>query len=324
MGQLTFHQKSRATALFRCAAVLLGLWANPGRAQVAVVIGNAAYSALPKLPACEMSANLAAAALTRAGFRVSRQIDPSNARMGAAIATLGDEIAASPGTPAVVYVCGYVASYADRLFLLPVDSKLERDTDVLTQGIVARLLVSSVLGGGAALVLMDVAARPDTDMAAVTSMIRPTDLAHVGFAAAQIAPAGEQIAAPLALALADMLRSGKVELTSALGDLPASPSLGKARLLAVRPTTSPSWLVGQAPVAATTPVAVAARTLADPNPADRRRLQVALQRLGYFQGRVTGRFGPDTDAAIRVMQRESGEEASGHLTVAQVSRLLDH
>ena len=313
-------------------AALLGLGTAASQAQVAVVIGNSAYAALPRLPGCEMSASLATAALTRAGFRVSQLLNPSNARMGAAIATLGDEAAATPAVPAVIYVCGYVATYADRLFLLPVDSKLERDTDVLTQGIVARLLMSAATAGGAALVLMDVAGRPGTDMAAVAAMVRPADLAHVGFAAAQVTPMGDQIAAPLASALADMLRSGHVELAGALGGLPADPALAKARLLAVRPPSNPSWLLGKATppaIALAIPAAMAAsppvvQRFAEPNPAERRRLQLALQRLGYFQGRVTGQFGADTEAAIRTMQRESSEPATGRLTAEQAGRLLDH
>lgn len=318
-------------------AAAVGLAAVPSQAQVALVIGNSAYTALPTLPACEMSANLATAALTRAGFRVSKQLNPSNARMGAAIAALGDDVAASPAIPAVIYICGYVAAYTDRLFLLPVESKLERDTDVLTQGIVARLLMSSAMAApnGATLVLMDVAPRPGTDMAAVGAMVRPTDLAHVGFAAAEISPTGDQIAAPMATALADMLRAGTVELVAALAQLPTNPGLAKARLLAVRPPANASWLLGKPlpppnPVISgsgppvVVPTSVPARPLAELNQADRRRLQLALQRLGYFQGHVTGRFGADTEAAIRLMQRESGAQATGQLTVDQTARLLDH
>lgn len=315
-----------------------------GRAQVALVIGNSAYVTLAKLPICDTSANLAAAALTRAGFRVSKLANPSNARMGSAIAALGDDIAASPGTPAVIYVCGYVAGYSDRLFLLPVEARMERETDVLSQGIVARALLSAATAGNAAaLVLIDVASRQPTDLAATETLARPADLAHAGFAAARIAPAGDQIAAPLAAGLAEMLGGGDVELIAAMGEL----SKARAGLLTVRPPSSPIWLVGRSPgasatlakpppVAATptaTATAAAAATataaattaaMADPNPADRRRLQLELQRLGYYRGQIDGLFERETVAAIRQMQRESSEEPTGRLTASQIKRLFDH
>ena len=62
--------------------------------------------------------------------------------------------------------------------------------------------------------------------------------------------------------------------------------------------------------------------LAEPNAAERRRVQLMLQKLGYFRGRITGRFGPDTVNAIRQLQRESDAEATGQLTVKQVEQLL--
>jgi len=57
--------------------------------------------------------------------------------------------------------------------------------------------------------------------------------------------------------------------------------------------------------------------------ADRRRVQVALQRLGYYSGGVDGVFGPESLAAIRRFQHELGAEMSGRLTAEQAARLLD-
>jgi len=56
--------------------------------------------------------------------------------------------------------------------------------------------------------------------------------------------------------------------------------------------------------------------------ADRRRIQGALLRLGYYDGRVDGIFGPDTRAAIRRFQHEIGAEMSGRITPEQSGRLL--
>jgi len=55
---------------------------------------------------------------------------------------------------------------------------------------------------------------------------------------------------------------------------------------------------------------------------DRRGVQTALARLGYYDGRIDGIFGPDSRAAIRRYQHELGADMSGRLTAAQASRLV--
>jgi peptidoglycan hydrolase-like protein with peptidoglycan-binding domain len=55
---------------------------------------------------------------------------------------------------------------------------------------------------------------------------------------------------------------------------------------------------------------------------DRRRVQQALSRMGYYAGQADGVFGPNTRAAIRRFQFEIGAEMTGTLTGAQATRLL--
>jgi peptidoglycan hydrolase-like protein with peptidoglycan-binding domain len=55
---------------------------------------------------------------------------------------------------------------------------------------------------------------------------------------------------------------------------------------------------------------------------DRQRIQTALLRLGYYDGKVDGIFGPDTRAAIRRFQHEIGTEMTGRITPEQASRLV--
>jgi hypothetical protein len=55
--------------------------------------------------------------------------------------------------------------------------------------------------------------------------------------------------------------------------------------------------------------------------ADRRRVQTALARLGYYDGKVDGVFGPDTRAAIRRYQHELHSAMTGQLTAEQATRL---
>jgi peptidoglycan hydrolase-like protein with peptidoglycan-binding domain len=56
--------------------------------------------------------------------------------------------------------------------------------------------------------------------------------------------------------------------------------------------------------------------------ADRRRVQTALKRLGYYPGEIDGKFGADTRAAIRRYQHEIGVDMVGRLTPEQAGRLL--
>jgi hypothetical protein len=334
-----------------CVALVLGIVfasaaADAAAPSVAVVIGNSTYAAQPALPACQMSARLVAAALTRAGFQVTELNNPSNARTGTAIAALGDDVAATPGSRSVIYICGYVAPFAERLFVLPTEARLERPTDVLTQGIVARLLMSSVAAPGAAagLVLMDVVPQPGTDpQIAFSSMLRPTDNPNAGLAAALLPTTRAIGASPLAAAFSDMVRGGNLDLARALADLPTTLAAARAQMLISRPPQVPSWLIGgpvdapppQAAVSATAaaaapPVAgsqpgapIAAEiNPAELNPAERRRIQLGLQRLGYFHGRISGVFAGDTLAAIRRFQQESKEAVTGKLTAEQASQLL--
>lgn len=323
-------------------------------APLALVISNSKYAALPLLPMCDLSANLVAAVLARAGFKVTRQSDLGNARLGTAIANLGEDTAAIPNSRSIIYICTYALSYADRLFLLPAEARLDRESDVLSGGIVARLLMSSVTGPGsqAGLVAMDVATPPGKVAPDFSSMLRPADAAHGGLIAASLSPTAALGPAPLASALSEVIGDGPLEIGSLLTTLSANYAL-RPSILAVRPPTDPSWLLGgptvnaAAPAIAAPPTAIPLSTttaptppqvagssppsipqpsadagLAEPNPAERRRLQLALSRLGYYRGRVDGVFATDTALAIRQFQRDSNADPTGRLTVRQMEQLL--
>ena len=57
--------------------------------------------------------------------------------------------------------------------------------------------------------------------------------------------------------------------------------------------------------------------------ADRRKVQEALIRLGYYSSPVDASFGPETRAAIRRYQHEIGGDTTGRLTAEQATKLVN-
>jgi peptidoglycan hydrolase-like protein with peptidoglycan-binding domain len=55
---------------------------------------------------------------------------------------------------------------------------------------------------------------------------------------------------------------------------------------------------------------------------DRRQVQEALRRLGYYKGQADGVFGPLTRAAIRRFQQDIEADVTGNPTAEQANRLM--
>lgn len=387
-----------------CLALLCSALASAGPARadsqrLALVIGNATYAGLPAIPACAASVSVVSAALRRAGFDVTERLNPSNGRMGSAITEFGDAIARNPGAIAVAYACGYAVAFEGRVFLLPASASLERDTDALTQGVVARLLTGTVLNSDAraGLVLLDTLAKPGGGGPLPLSTLAQSPPEGRGFAAVHSTRGLPDGATPLAAAFAAGIAPRDAELRALLAEMrtvlgapagatvvvqgptarvplgapsgvpvgaaglgvaavpvPVAPSLPASVPAASDPAgpelampvpAAPSPAVG-APAAAPAPApsTPAPSTPASSTPAsstpgpstpatpapsalgltelDRRRVQLALQRLGYFNGKVTGVYNADSVAAIRRYQRDLGFAATGKLTADQAAQLL--
>ena len=360
----------RAVSLIGLALSLCGVAGTPAAAdpsRLALVIGNSTYAGLPPVPACAASVAVVSAALKRAGFEVTERLNVSNGRMGAGITEFGDAIARTPGSTAIAYVCGYAVGFDGRVFLLPASASLERETDALTQGVVARLLVSTVVNSDAkaGLVLLDSIAKPgNATPVPLAALVNPATLGSKGFAAVHSIAAPPGGPTPLAGAIVAGLLPPEVETRTLLGEIRAALQGVPGLTTVVHDPTSPAWLTGGpvpvapvpvaapaiaaapaparlptlppaptpppepppvAPLVQAVPPVVAPRVPAGPfapNEADRRRLQLALQRLGYYAGKVDGTYGPDSLAAIRRFQHELGADMTGRLTAEQAARLL--
>ncbi len=310
--------------------------------RLALVIGNSAYTNLPALGACAASVNVVSAALKRAGFDVTQRLDPSNGRMGAAIAEFADALASAPGSVAVAYYCGYVVAFDGRMFLLPVSADLERATDALTQGMVSRALINAVVTSNvtSGLVLLDTAVTPKTAAGlALDTLVNPAELGNRALVAANSPAPLPDGPTPLAAALAAGLAASEIETRAMLKDMRDALQGTPGLKLAVFEPAYPTWLRGgpsappnvvAVPPPQPLPVPVTAAPAGPTRPTepaalnelDRRRVQLALQRLGYYAGNVDGITGADTLAAIRRFQHELGAAMTGHLTAEQASRLL--
>lgn len=121
---------------------------------------------------------------------------------------------------------------------------------------------------------------------------------------------------------AQPLRATKEEPVAAPQPAAPAPAPAPSNPPAAAPATPPTTPAGPA-AAPTEPEAIPAMPEENQmTEADRRRVQAALAQLGYYDGRVDGRFGPETRAAIRRFQHEIGADMTGRLTPEQAGRLV--
>ena len=307
-------------------------------APVALVIGIANYTAMPPLPACAASAGLVARRFSEAGAAVTNLTDLSNGALDAAVAGFANRAAAAPNSPAVLYFCGYGAALDNRDFLLPATANITAPTDLLSQGILARSVLASSLSGrkAPAYLILDLVRDPALTLAPVTgTWARGSGIAGVGLmVVTETRPPSAPT--PLAAAITPALLAspaGTKPLAVIAAALPTSSGTSVAAVQDAAPP--PQAAPGGVPPPAPTPAGLSPAALPDVpgsaatalpadaamTTADRRRIQIALASLGYYDGRLDGIFGPDSRAAIRRWQHEVSAQMTGTLTAAQATRL---
>jgi hypothetical protein len=321
-------------------------------ARKALVIGNATYDALPALPACLLSAHAVSAALRGAGFDVVEREDATSGGIDAAIGEASQALAAAPGAAAFIYVCAYATSFNDRTFLLPTSANIARPGDVLTQGVLARSLLQIPTRGGAraAVMALDVVPAPGAPASLGLDTALQGELPE-GLGSIAVSQANPPDApTPLAASLVAGLKATTVQVGPLLTGIQQQLTANKAlTVAAIHLPAAGAYLVGASappPASASPPSSVQPPAQSPPSPApqsvpppaapaaivtipeeermtdaDRRRVQRALARLGYYDGQVDGVFGPDTRAAIRRYQHELGSAMTGRLSSEQASKL---
>jgi hypothetical protein len=264
------------------------------------------------------------------GFEVVERSDVRRGEFDAAIGALAKRTAASPPSVAVLYFCGYAREFNGRSFLLPAAANIARDNDVLTQGLISKSLVDSLarVGDSSGVIVLDgfqPTDTPATGLAKLGEQIQPGSFAVIG--------ANNDAAAPEPTATAQALRGQLTgdevsveKLVTGMRTELTKGGAGMAFFLAA--TGRPAFLIGGKPPPPPTPppppVAVAPPV---PSPAppppeptlppqqmmvdedrmsdqERRQVQMALAKLGYYSDRIDAVFGPETRAAIRRYQFE--------------------
>ena len=107
----------------------------------------------------------------------------------------------------------------------------------------------------------------------------------------------------------------------------STPSASNPMLPALPPVAAPAPAPAPQSPAHATPAPSGLSSLwpsgeAGLSDADRRGVQEALRKMGYYVGAVDGKFGPVTRAAIRRFQQDLWVSVTGYLTGEQANRLL--
>jgi hypothetical protein len=126
--------RTKFYSLFLAAALLLAGGPALADKRVALVIGNGAYENAPKLTNPVNDGNTMAATLKGAGFDVvDNRRDMSAADIRRALRDFADR--AQNADIAVVYYAGHGIEVDGGNYLIPIDAKLERDTDVYDEAL---------------------------------------------------------------------------------------------------------------------------------------------------------------------------------------------
>ena len=192
---------------------------------MALVVGNGAYAKSPLATAAN-DAGLIAQTLQAAGFDVvgARDLDGETLRRSFRDFIQKAE-ASGPGTVAMVYLAGYGMQLAGENYFIPVDSAINRDTDIPIEGLrisdYIRQLASLPLKAG--VVVLDAARQQPfveggQPIASGLALVEPDAHMLVAFNAAPgtVAPNEQGSYGVYAQSLAEMIRAGGLALPEVL------------------------------------------------------------------------------------------------------------
>ena len=154
IGNSRFRQRVSVAAV---ALLGIGAAAAPSvvsaAGRVALVVGNSDYAAIGALPNPGNDAADVAAALRRLGFDVTPLLDAERVEMNEALRTFTRE---SVGADvALVFYAGHGLEMDGVNYLVPVDARLERDTDVRFEAVELDDVLAATAGAALRVVILD-------------------------------------------------------------------------------------------------------------------------------------------------------------------------
>ncbi|MBN9062513.1 MAG: caspase family protein [Rhizobiales bacterium] len=143
--------------LLALAALFLSACSTPAAAgqekRAALVIGNAAYAALPRLAGADEDAAAVAGALERLGFSVTRALNADRRATLAAIAAFRRDAASADA--ALLFYSGYSLRYRDAASIAPTDAVLRQEADIGRETIDLSQAIDAMPVAGAAFIVID-------------------------------------------------------------------------------------------------------------------------------------------------------------------------
>ena len=121
--------------------------------RVALVIGNSTYAHAGRLPNAENDATDMAAALGRLGFEVTTELDADFAELNGALRAFSRR--SSGADVSLVFYAGHGMELDGVNYLLPVDARLEHDTDVRYETATLDDVLAATTGATLQVVILD-------------------------------------------------------------------------------------------------------------------------------------------------------------------------
>ena len=215
-----FRPLVRVLALLGLVAMGFSANAQTPEKRIALVIGNSAYQD-GALATPANDAGLIAQTLQAAGFDVVGARDLDTATMRSSFREFLDKAAASgPDTVAVVYFAGYGLQFEGENYLVPVDARIARDSDVPLAAVRAGDLTKplAALPLKARIVILDAArangfGKSGQPLAGGLALMQPDPGSLIAFNAAPgtIGPEGKDYGA-YAQGLSEMIKEGGLPL----------------------------------------------------------------------------------------------------------------
>ena len=318
-GQLvwswSFEGPLLALALFAAAV--------PAQAagRVALVVGNSDYAHIGRLPNPANDAADLGAALRRLGFEVTVARDADRTALNEALRAFTRR--SQDADVALVFYAGHGMEMDGVNYLLPVDARLERDTDVRYETVELDDVLASTSGAGLRLVILD-ACRNNPLARSMQRTVRTRNVSNGSFGDLNEDLLGDETLVAYSAAAGTTADDGEGRnspyASALLAHLEDPVDIGvmfrrvRARVLSAtnerqRPHEYSS-LLREHLIAGPTAAVEAALGL---DRTARRVLQQGLAVAGFDPGVPDGVFGAATRAAIQAWQSSHGLSATGYL-----------